>query len=87
MSLDKIDKFLSSNNKAQNKTKQIEEIKSQIYIATNVKVKIRLRPPKTIVLICGSSSAASELNSQHDAILKIIKSIDQKIEILIINIK
>ena len=86
MSLDKIDKLLFSNNKAQDKIKQIDEIKYQIYLATNVKVKIRLRPPKTIVLICGSSSAASELSNQHDAILKIIKSIDQKIENLIIKI-
>lgn len=86
MSLDKIDKSLFSNSKAQDKIKQIDEIKYQIYLATNVKVKIRLRPPKTIVLICGSSSAASELSSQHDAILKIIKSIDQKIENLIIKV-
>lgn len=86
MSLDKIDKSLFSNSKAQDKINQIDEIKSQIYIATNVKVKIRLRPPNTIILICGSSSAASELSSQHDAILKIIKSIDQNIENLIIKI-
>lgn len=86
MSLEKIDKYLAKNNSLEAKSNTLNKIKKSILDSFGVEVTIRLKPPSTIILICCSASASSELNSQKDQILELINNIllDQKITNLII---
>ena len=75
MSLEKIEKYLSRKNIAKDKSDVLDKIKKAILDNTKVEVNIGLKPPNTMILICGSASASSELNSQKDQLLEIINSI------------
>ena len=87
MSLEKIDKYINKNKTIQDKSNILNKIKKSILDSTGVEVSIKLKPPNSMILICDSSSAASELNSQHDLLLDIINLVDQNIENLNIKIK
>lgn len=75
MSLEKIDKYLSPQNASQDKINLLNDIKNNIYTTTKVKVGIRLKPPSTIILVCNSSSATSELTHQREYITNNINQI------------
>lgn len=91
MSLEKIDKYLPRNNIVGDKSDVLNKIKKTILDTTSVEVKVGIKPPSTMILVCGSASASSELSSQKDQILELInnilidqKIIDQKITNLVI---
>ena len=86
MSLEKIDKYLTPKKTLEAKSKALNNIKKSILDKFGVEVNIRLKPPSTMILICGSASACSELSSQKDQVLELINNIliYQKITNLII---
>lgn len=86
MSLEKIKP--SSEYKAgfNSKANYIESIKKEILAQTGIVVRVKLKPPSTIVLTCGSASAASELNSQKDHLMILIKNINHSFSNLVIKI-
>lgn len=86
MSLEKIKLNNNYSKDIDSKLEYISKIKSEILRNTGVVVNIKLKPPSTIVLTCGSASAASELNSQKDDLMILIKSINDSLTNLIIKI-
>ncbi len=77
MSLEKIDKYLLPQDisRSQDRINLLDEIKNKIHSTTKVKVGIRLKPPNTIILMCSSSSATSELTHQREYIIENINQI------------
>lgn len=75
MSLEKIDKYLPNKKPTEGIVNNLNNIKKSILDSFGVEVSIKLKPPNTIILICGSASASSELNSQKDQLLEIVNSI------------
>ena len=86
MSLEKIDKYINKNKTIQDNSNILNKIKKSILDSTGVEVSIKLKPPISMILICESASASSELISQKDQILEVINSIidNKKINNLII---
>lgn len=75
MSLEKIKPSKRFTAGFDTKLNYIESIKKEILAETGIVVRIKLKPPSTIVLTCGSASESSEISSQRDSILKNINTI------------
>ncbi len=86
MSLEKIKPSKRFTVGFDTKLDYIESIKKEILAETGIVVRIKLKPPSTIVLTCGSASAASELNSQKDHLMILIKNINHSFSNLVIKI-
>ncbi len=86
MSLEKINPNKIFSKKIDSQLQYINRIKSEVLEKTGIDVSIKIKPPSTIVLTCGSASAASELNSQKDDLMILIKSINDSLTNLIIKI-
>jgi len=81
MSLEKIDKYINKNKTIQDKSNILNKIKKSILDSTGVEVSIKLKPPNSMILVCKSASASSELSSQKDQILELINTIFNSKEI------